>query len=106
MSLKSHFFVIIKQNILYTFAAIINAFRNCARHEQGTVEMDKDFTMWNLRKIVFICVVFVALTSVSAQTTEFQFGVKGGLNLSKAFTNDASAMNYQLYSKIYTNINK
>ena len=57
--------------------------------------MDIDFTMWNLRKIVFLCVVFVALTSVSAQTPEFQFGVKGGLNLSKAFANDASAMRRQ-----------
>jgi hypothetical protein len=54
--------------------------------------MNKIFTMWNLRKIVFICLLFFALNSISAQTTNFQFGAKGGLNLSTALVNDASAI--------------
>ena len=41
-----------------------------------------------LRKIIFICLLLFALKSVSAQTSKFQFGVKGGLNLSTAFVND------------------
>jgi len=57
--------------------------------------MNKMFTIWNLRKTVSICFLFFVLNSVSAQTTKFQFGVKGGLNLSTALVNDASAMKFR-----------
>ena len=49
----------------------------------------------NLRKNVFICILLVAFTSVSAQTSKLQFGVKGGLNLSTAFFNDAEAVKFK-----------
>ena len=51
--------------------------------------------MWNLRKTVSICILFFVLNGISAQTTNFQFGIKGGLNLSTALVSDASAMKLQ-----------
>jgi hypothetical protein len=56
--------------------------------------MNKLFVMHVSRKIIFICFLLFALNPVSAQTTKFQFGVKGGLNLSTALVNDASAMKF------------
>jgi hypothetical protein len=48
-----------------------------------------------MRKIIFIFLLFFALKSVSAQTTKFQYGVKGGLNISTALVNDAVAMKFK-----------
>lgn len=45
-----------------------------------------------LRKIFFVCLFLFALKSASAQTSKFQVGVKGGLNLSAAFFNDAESV--------------
>jgi len=49
----------------------------------------------NLRKVIFICILLFAFKSVSAQTSKLQFGVKGGLNLSTAFFNDAEAVKFK-----------
>jgi len=49
----------------------------------------------NLRKVVFICILLFAFKSVSAQTSKLQFEVKGGLNLSTAFFNDAEAVKFK-----------
>ena len=57
--------------------------------------MEKVFVMYNLRKFIFIGLLFFALSNISAQTTKFQFGVKGGLNLSTAYVNYAEAMKFK-----------
>ena len=49
-----------------------------------------------LKKIVFVCFLLFALKSISAQTSKFQFGVKGGLNLSTALVNnEAEAVKFK-----------
>jgi len=48
-----------------------------------------------LRKIITICLLLFALESISAQTSKFQFGVKGGLNMSSAFFNDAETVKFK-----------
>jgi len=48
-----------------------------------------------LRKIVSVCLLLFALESISAQTSEFRFGIKGGLNMSSAFFNDAEAVKFK-----------
>ena len=58
--------------------------------------MNKLFTLSNLSKSVFICFLLFVLNSISAQTDKFQFGVRGGLNLSTAFVNNASAIKFRL----------
>jgi hypothetical protein len=45
-----------------------------------------------LKRIVFICFLLFAIKSISAQPDKFQFGVKGGLNLSAAAVNNAEAV--------------
>jgi hypothetical protein len=44
-----------------------------------------------LRKFIFVCLLFFAIQSISAQTSKFQFGVRGGLNLSTAIVHDGNS---------------
>ncbi|MDR1592363.1 MAG: PorT family protein [Prevotellaceae bacterium] len=50
-----------------------------------------------IKKIFFICflLLVVVKSNVSAQTSKFEFGVRGGLNLSTAIVNDAAAIKFK-----------
>ncbi|MDR1673525.1 MAG: PorT family protein [Bacteroidales bacterium] len=50
--------------------------------------------MYRLKKILFICFLLLVAVkgNVSAQASKFEFGVRGGLNLSTAIVNDAAAI--------------
>ena len=58
-------------------------------------KMKKEFLICNLRKIISVCLLLFVLKNISAETTNFQFGVKGGLNLSTALVNDAAAIKFK-----------
>jgi len=52
----------------------------------------------NLRKFIFVFILFFAIKSLSAQTSNFKFGVKGGLNLSTAIVGDGDSKFKQGYN--------
>jgi len=51
----------------------------------------------NLRKIIIVFILFFAIKSLSAQTSNFKFGVKGGLNLSTAIVSEGDSKFKQGY---------
>ena len=51
----------------------------------------------NAGRILFICFLLLVMvkSNVSAQTSKFEFGIRGGLNLSTALVNDAVAIKFK-----------